>query len=487
MEKRQRDAFTYLSQITTPGSISLPAVLAGSVESNQFRQQTAVSQTLETQGAFGSSNSATAKYDVRNLGNGLEVVTLKDDGVLFSRPSYEASQPESIPERFRALIPLVGSSSVAAGTATAPTLGTYDIQAQQEQLDVFTYKQSAATRDFSSIVGVALNGQEYDDSLQIVKSFTETVVTAGSTLANANTAVQPLGNGYDVSRVEASPTVETTALVAGLYRQYPGYANIGFPPVLNGVTATYTKSAGSTTSAATGSDTSSGRNWSIQLSMPATGESSASVTPQIIPDITYYKAEKRLVADYFFFLAGPAVAISDVITALGVIDVTLSSVAKWPSIEPQEVIVLVEAQRASMSARAEAAVHASHWVNDVDEGQSSGGVGSGSLSTDFSDNVRVETIPPTIHGAITIASTSDTQDVIASASVVITGIVAETGYANSSGAPVTATGKVTVQKGGATTPATLPTGKYIFDLNIENYKWNKLAVRARVFDFADLT
>lgn len=299
---------------------SLPITITGEKETNAKKQVVTVAMKLCLDSTTPTVPTALIDVDFKKLGNGLAVEITKTIPSVFDNVAFTAQRDDNWPARFRAEIAANTEHHTIAGTAAEPTLAAGDLEATERQLDDFTKETSVTNRDDGD--PPILHGQEYDQTLDVVLPYDETIEPAGTSIGTNRRIVEPLGGGDDLVR---SPN--TTALTAALdayVLSYPGTTNLTLPDVLESVTGIIEKTSGVGFFHEDGFANWSGHG-SASLSLRGNGQSSAAIIPDLDPQIRQTWGNNVPMTHRFFFLPLPVTA-ADVLVKLTRLAVTGATV-----------------------------------------------------------------------------------------------------------------------------------------------------------------
>jgi len=345
--------------------------------------------------------------------------------------------------------------------------------------------------------GNILYGQQYDEQTDIVLPFTEQVQNCtpeGSVeaLNDARTEVTPIDANASRVRVFTAPTQEQMDTLAVTL-----FDNVSFqlPDTLQSVKAYYTAAHGNGTAEETGDGQSTGTTGSLSINLSASSQGSASIAGDVFIKIlpTSNWAVDVPASTYLFYIADTSTR-AQILTKVGTL--AGATVNEWPKFKPEARTLFLISQQVDLSARASLSQSASITDGGSQSAQSEGTAVSKSVGV----TLRTLTIPPTIHGAITIVNSGGTtEDVTASATVTVTRTGAgwlTSGYwparsVTTTPDPLEATAAATVlsEAFNASIPATsgltaIPTsGKYA-RLQIQPWRLGYFQVRAEVVDFS---
>jgi hypothetical protein len=324
--------------------------------------------------------------------------------------------------------------------------------------------------------GETLKGQEYDPGPgEFVTKFTQkqkrqanadTLVDAGT----ARTEITPVDAQGSLVRVYSPPTTAIEAYIDSFH----GRANIPLPPILLGFTIIWETSTGEGEHSETGYGTTI--STALSLSLSARAQGSAAIIPDVQPIWGREPwGQNYPVTHYLFFLATATEA--NILTRLNT--ATGSTVTNLPSFNPVSITLTATGRR--MSASAEANIQQTASDNTFIKGTGSG------TSREVGMIVKTIRIPPSLHAAISLGTT--TQSATYSAVAQVSWPAGTNWLALGQSQPISGAIQATVTPGSipATTPSALPTsGLYLVDCNVEPWRYGYKKVLATVFNFANL-
>lgn len=455
-------------EISTQVVPSLPVTLDKGRDTNQAKQDVTITRKLIADGTTADVATALKDVSVKQLGDGNKVQETREVAAIFDAKVYAKERPDNIPERFKAAIPAITEKHIVTGTAAAPSLSTGDIAKSEQQQNSFNKETSVTNRDVSSLP--TLNGQKFDERLNVIIPYTEEVVSAGTELGEASTEVNPLGGGLELATTYDSSAIATA--LAAFQVVFPGKANLNLPDVLSALTLLNEEHSGdgdSTTPFFSGSWSGQG-SWSV--SPAATTQTSQTVMPELLPTIVPTYGNDKDTTRCIFLLPLPVTKAAVLAKVSSVLGITVSS---WPAFHPRPVQAVLVGRSTALQ------VHAAYHVQDG--GSDTGAEHSEAFVRGFSVEVgmviKTKDIGPTIHanvtpgGAYTLSAVtltadayydSETQTVPAtSTSVEVTGATATTGQ------------------------TTIPnSGVRLLRCDGELYGYGHAMFHTEVFDFADL-
>lgn len=265
------------------------------------------------------------------------------------------------------------------------------------------------------------------------------------------------------------------------------------PDVLNSITVSFNKNSGvgATNFPATQVAYSITNAGSGSADVNATAQASAAIIPTVVWDIDNF-SNILVNATIVSFYRGPTVSLTDVLTvcttAMG------AGVQDLPLFKPIQHQLRIFGQQVSLQATATTRLGTSFNSNTPPASAGSAAYGD-SYSQEVGIQNHVETIPYSIHGALTISSNTDTATVTVTVKA-DTPAVSGPGSANiaaitnePTAITLTANGSVKTITGGntlaATTPANIPkTGLYLVDVSSNEDDYGLSLVHATVVDFS---
>lgn len=476
-----------------------------------------------------------------------------------SFPSYSVEIPErAIPQKLRAALPTNTAESIAAGTASMPTLATGDLFRSQVQIDSTSYRLKVTNLPLSSlpisVVDHSITEQFGGGPTTITWTLSSTVPTIDEGFLVLTSKADVLGNGLYLKTTElrdgsAWPILDETAVdetlhvpipttsqvIAGgtastvvvgdvetevrdldyvrskkIIRTFPtsditsysrvlhNNCNLDLPLQLVSLTAYYGTHGGAGTAGDAATNYSLGGNGSGSLNVRASCQGSAAVVPELGHVLKAFRGHGLPCFHVLCLVVNTASrsairsAIQAILTAYGI----SGTVNEWPAFSPQPITIRCIGTQSAV--RLEASAGASSNTRYKFDGTIvSSGEGrrqGSSASVEVGVNQKIIYIPPSIHGAVSIAGGTTQADIgptYNSSSVI---------NASAWGGPITtslatphATGDVgIVGSGGDATPGvtSVPSsGLYLTPRGImsePDRKFNRIRVLAEVVDFANV-
>jgi hypothetical protein len=326
-------------------------------------------------------------------------------------------------------------------------------------------------------------GEEYSSGLTIEDAF-ETGSIFGVGGGSKVTGEQLSCNWFAVY-------TETLDGIDDWYVTSPSSANFSLPSVLTSVTGVWHEASGNADSSSDWRGLAVGRSRSLSGSESASVQASASLIPEIIPVIREYPSSRIPTTSHFFFEPMP-VSLSDIMGRSG-------ASAQWPVFKPESVTFILKGTKVAVLASASAQAAFSTGDNAV-TGSVDMTKGKGE-SFDYSPVVNAVTLPPTLHGAISVTTpTHAAVNITAHAEAKWIGDAGGT-LEESTGLPewdtvngfpsvtseqdsvASATGSISPTSLTATVPTAIPTsGVYLVDSKVEPYDFGYAKVYAETVD-----
>lgn len=337
-----------------------------------------------------------------------------------------------------------GVATVSEAYGTNPTIspGYGTVAAEKEALGDGKF----ATRHVVLANPPTLTGQVYDEALDIVVPFTQRVVPSGNSIGTERVSVDPRDVYHSVSRQLDVAAYRAKALQE--HWQVASYVNMELPDRLMSVEAVISKSTSG------GSATGSGTSWSIR----ASGTSAATVDIRF--NIKNGYTGPVPATRHVFFLDKNSAGFSAVAAK--------TNATAFPQLFPEPVTFTAVSGSVTKEVSASSST-------DVLGGSFSSGSGT-SFGTSLSSTIT--TIPPTLHGALTVGTVN-----------LIVGNFSPTansgGTANSPGETTEVSAlsfspefwPKTVPE---TSPSSFPPGDYIVSIDTESFKYGLVRVTAVV-------
>lgn len=176
---------------------------------NDVLQTVTDTATLVADNAALPTVSALVSFHDENLANSKARRTTTTLPSVFPAVEYSKTRPDVTPQKFRALIPIIGTSTTAAGTASAPTLVAGDVSASDSQQTLFTHRTSTANRAAVSLP-ISITSKKTNAAKQVV-AVVETLEADSATptvpTALIDVTFEKLGDGTALETTETIPAV----------------------------------------------------------------------------------------------------------------------------------------------------------------------------------------------------------------------------------------------------------------------------------------
>lgn len=354
--------------------------------------------------------------------------------------------------------------------------------------------QSLEPRDTSSLVSVETQetwgstqvrkGQQYEKRTGILMPFYERLLTfnQGSDPSQLNqpyTDITPTGPNQALERVWGQSVVN--AALADIHISYPLFVNLErrLPDELISAIGLFNETKGVGGSTGTGTGDSSGSNFSISGNSSSTASSSISIIPDVPLAIRRPIADQVPATGHYFYLNGSTITQSDVTTKLGTLLGTTVNVL--PAFMTEVHQIAIRGKQLSLTGRA--SVSESVFSNGSSTGNSQSK--EEAFSYESGGSTKLITLPPTVHGDITIANDTKTSTLTAPAAAGFTGTGAFHTRSASSSQTATVVASIRPSFLPGTTPTAIPiTGLYMTKMEVTSYDAENAAVYCEVVDMS---
>lgn len=545
--QEQVDLFKFRTTIDTQADPSVPVSLTG-YETTREQQLATVVETLETAGTAAATPTSTMDVQVQNLGNGFQVQRTSTVSAIFPQTASGHKQMVVVPEKFRpASMTLTTTGATSTGTTATPTAlgtgGTGVVESTAQRVDATKVRVESTTltgtpdtsvQEYGYVEGLvapitttfiadsagassggllvtdvrrevigggkAINkletvaswptryGQDYNARFDVIVPWSESTIAPVAS-GTARTEIRPV----DYAR-QRNRTYDYTALEAAYAAsvvQFPGKTVVDLPDVLESITVTYNKSTGSGAS-----NHPVTQQWfqivnggSAGLSPKAQAQGSAAILADVTWEIARYGGISVDCQHYYFYLTSAA-TLAAVLAKLATLGA--GAVQSLPVFRPRSHQIKVYGGQISVQATADTQASAGWSQNNA------GVITSYARQWEYGDgyskevgvSTRVLTIPPTIHGAISVSGLlTDTEmvTVTVKANTVSQGPIVSVPAITNEPTPVTATvtAGVTPTSFPATSPGVIPTsGKYLVAATGDPVDFGYTLIHAVVVDFA---
>jgi hypothetical protein len=488
LEVSERQLTLYKKVVTeiSRAGISLPITLLGK-RTDEHGQLVSISETYRVIGT-GPTPSATENVQVTQIDSTHEVVTLEDIPAIFANAIREASKEESLPLEFRASIPATLTSDIVAGLVSAPTLGTGDLQATQEQLTAFVKRVRTLSRTLPG-TWPTLHGTDIDETIGVGEPYTLDIVddgTAGGISGGLAKQIRPLGDGRALQKATTIPSSawDSYSLVM------PGRTSVNVPFELLTVVSVVNLQAGNGSYSETGTYTLV-NNGSGGVSLRATCRASAAAMLDVA--FTYKRVPEQIPCTHVLLLFPSGTTETAILARLTTI--MGAAVLTWPKFTPKAATLVCMGGKAATDG-----ILSAHASDSIDIDATGAVIKAGSIrtsgngqSSDLGIDTKVLRLPETIHGNISVTGYGLGSSSVPAITASATGSISN-GASSASVGPLTVgagcvinpTGLTATGAGTVANPNTIPTnGLYLARMSPEPYKLGYFRVHCEVVSATD--
>ena len=515
---------------TRRDSTSLPKSLTQKATTNE-KQIATITETLQI---GDTSEIPTATKDIQSevLGDGTYVVRKIEVPKLFDAKSYSIQKPDVVPEKFRAQVPTTTEQLSKIGQAVPPSLATGELERSQQQVNDFVYREQVSKRNLTNEVLMPevqqayvegtigkvneklssnstiqkgllvsesratpigdgkfvvqtvkvdewpeLKSSEWDPVLNTQVARTEKFIAPPSSFNESNTSFRAVNEDRTLKVTEQEPT----SALQNYLLSFPVQIDLQLPNVLKNIEVVWSDQYSQGAFASDWSGSASGtKSYSLSGSESGSATSSVSLKPELILNIEQPWGSDLTATSYYFFLKSSGNSVSSSMLLSRISGIVGETVKQWPTFKPVSHSIVLEGVSGAVKANVSAAASKS-WQSE--NGYSQDATRGNGKEFDLGTSLNAITIPPTIHGQITISGgTSKTRSVSANAAVGWYGNNFPTVQV-ASNLQTTVSAKVSPTSLSATSPTAIPTtGKYIVKSSIEPYKWGWVRCAAVVID-----
>lgn len=315
-----------------------------------------------------------------------------------------------------------------------------------------------------------LVGQEYDQSLDVVLPYEESLQPAGTGIGVPRTVVEPVTQERELNRIADITTL--TSVLNNYLLSFPGTTNIQLPDVLDSIDTFVESRSGEGSFSEIGTAFWTGEG-SASLDIRGSGNSSASIMPVATAQISQPWGHNIATMRYMFFLPLPVTAEAVLTKLNAAID---NVVQPWPKFRPVGVTIFCIGEALTLTCEA-----TSKWMSGGSSHGSQGAVSTGAGSSrKLEMTINAIRVPPTLHkniGSGTLIQQNVDISCEATANASVPSHIEETG---------TVTGRAYAGIT-ATNPDSIPNeGLFLYDTKVEPYKYGWAMVHCEVIDFADV-
>lgn len=473
--EQQVTELTKLVKLVTRAGLSLPVTLV-SKETNEDKQVVLVTRVLRVNDGNDTEPTALTDVVVQNLGDGNVVETTKTKPSVLDKAVYQVTTPDVVPPRFQTEDKTEVKHKFI-GTAGVPTLSPGIYEKSESQIDAFVKETTVTTRDDSS--PAVLEGQIYDEVLDIPIQFSETLEGANTSLGNNRKEITPLNEDLDQVRTWSITPIQ--AVLDSYAKSFAGTTNVDLPPELISLQPYVEGTASAGSYNENGFYTLAGQG-SGSISLRGSAQGSASILTDLGFEINQPWGSNVSCIHYLFFVAS-GTSRAATITKLN----TLFSIAAadWPKFVPKALSFACQGQKMSaetnMSAHASDSIH-TDFNGDIKHQGLIRTTGTGQ-SFEVGSSLKVVRIPPTIHQALSVGGYSAHAAFTASGTI-STGVNSQSGFVAGQADGVILPASVAATAGQATITAGL--GLRVCRIVSEIAKYDRIRVHCEVVNFADI-
>lgn len=327
---------------------------------------------------------------------------------------------------------------------------------------------------------VILYGSERNRELGASVAYSQQIVPTpalGTVVEDPFVEYSPINEALSVKRTTIAPIAALNAF----YQYFPSRYSFpgGLPRVLVSMNIVWHSDGSVGDFETEWEGIATGVSRSLGGSENGDAQSSASVIPELVPVIREIEASNIPSTSHFIFLPMPVTSASLLAAIAARVGTSISA---WPIFKPQSASVVLKGMKVSVQARASA--NASYSTSDDGVTFSREKTLGKGRSFDVTPVINNVTIPPTIHGLITITNTaSPSQTASGTAAVEWVGAGGLDSVDVNITASRVASGSVSPVSVAATSPSAIPTaGIYLVDSKVEPYDFGYAKVFAETID-----
>lgn len=319
-----------------------------------------------------------------------------------------------------------------------------------------------------------LRGADVDPTLNLFLPYTQQVVSAAAALPSpvpgSYTETKPLDAARSLRTIRSAPT--GLDLITDFVMIFPGTTNVDFPPELVSCKWTGTTSAGAGSYGSQGNySIYNGGSGGIDLRGRANGSAAASI--DIVPVIKQTHGQNISCHHYLFFMTGPSLFHGQVLSKIQSFP-GLTGTVSWPTFKPEAIQIVCKGQSLRATADVDRHFYDSFGFDYLGAVKRSGFSRNNGSGTSLEVEVvsKTVTIPPTIHGDITI--TGDGSNYFASYQA--NGLITVDGFGTTSTVPlsgqaVASLSTLNITHTGGSHSRVPTTGNFITSMKVEPYKF----------------
>jgi hypothetical protein len=309
-------------------------------------------------------------------------------------------------------------------------------------------------------VGIPIPGQQFDESLNIIKQFTQqmdaVVPTVNGIIGTNDIEITPNDAGSCQTRTWNAAQIATA--MEGIVELFPAMISLDLPDELLNVTVVYNTTTGDGSSSQTATGGSEGNYGSLSMSLHATGQGSVSIQPELQYSLKVIAKDNIPAMVAVFFIQSPT-TMADILTKLSSAAVFNAVVSLIPLFTKSINTVSLLSQNASVSATADVQERVEfNLSSSASNVTQTIGSGTGN-SVSFGTNNRTIQLPAAINAGFSIAGTNTAAATASATSAITAGTNWDAVSETETVGPITVTATVGPDVP-ATSQTTIPTSGF---------------------------
>lgn len=256
---------------------------------------------------------------------------------------------------------------------------------------------------------------DVDPNTGIVTSKITTYVQGDDAPTDGQSKQTYVGAGWSL-RETKSPDEDG---IENYFRAFPDKVNIQLPNILTSITAVMNEGTGNAEAESSTDGLVVGDPYNLDVNDPSSAQSSASVSPDLLFEIESPDGSNIPCVRYIFYVPKDTIQESDILAKLS--SFIGQTVNAWPRFKTKSLNFICKGMKVSV--RASTSANSSVYYNSNGPRYSQMKIEGKSRDIDISTSVRSITIPPTIHGGLSVTGeTTKLINVEATAHSVIIGV-----------------------------------------------------------------
>lgn len=315
-----------------------------------------------------------------------------------------------------------------------------------------------------------MHGQELDRESNVAIPYTQQIVRE-PVIPTANAEITPINPLQSLVKTIAVPT----SAFDSYHLEYPSRASLYIPARLDGIAVVWNEGYGEGDTDSDFDGIASGTSYSLNGSENSSARSSASLVPSLRITITEFPQQRWPTTTHVYLMSNTGINTTAILAKIG------GGATVWPVFKPRAEQIIAMGMKVSVDAQTQCNAGRTYVEDRTDSWDQTVGGGTG---VDVSTVNDVVTIPPTVHGEITISGdTTKSRKVEAISSVGWIGFGGFPTISKTTEKDMTAAGSVTPTTLTATSPSAIPTsGLYLVDVDVRMWKYGYSMVFATVLD-----